>query len=176
MASVRQKKVTVILWFTWFTLILTGCRRHLTAGELHGESLSDEDAARIALFTFFEHLHAGEYAAAVDLYGGSYETMIAHNPTIDPSDRAALFRAACLYNGAQCLQVASARLQTDTFLPEGVFRFSVEFVQEDNTIFLRGPCCGEEVGEASMQGLFTYEVRKFAEYLFEVLDPPIYAP
>lgn len=141
-----------------------------------GESLSNEDAARVALIAFFDHLHAGDYAAAADLYGGSYEIMVAHNPKLEPEDHAALWRAACEINGAHCLQVASAHLQTDSPTPAGEFRFEVEFQRDDGSTFSHGPCCGEGWDEAAGQRTFTYRVRHQAEYLFQVLDPPVYTP
>jgi hypothetical protein len=144
--------------------------------EVPGESLSDADAARIALITFFDHLHAGNYTAAVDLYGGTYDIMVSHNPTLDPSDYAALWGAACNHNGAQCLRVASAHLQEAAQAPEGEFEFSVEFLREDGTIFSRGPCCGEDPAEVVEQRAFPFRVRKVAEYYFQVLDLPVYLP
>ena len=146
------------------------------AGVVPGESLTDEEAARAALITFFDHLQAGNYAAAVDLYGGSYEIMVSHNPTLDPSDLAALWRAACTENGAQCLRVAGAHLQKGPQAPEGEYEFLVVFLQEDGTNFTRGPCCGEDPSEVVEQQAFPFRVRKVAEYYFQVLTSPVYLP
>jgi hypothetical protein len=101
--------------------------------------------------------------------------MIDHNPAIDPVDRAALWRAACTINGAQCLRVASAQLQGSR-MPEGEFEFTVEFLRDDGTIFSQGPCCGDDAEQVAERSLFTYRVRKEAEYLFLVLDLPVYSP
>jgi hypothetical protein len=102
--------------------------------------------------------------------------MIDHNPDIDPLDRAALLRAACEINGAQCLQVASERLQVDSPAPKGQFHFEVQFQREDGSIFSQESCCGEAADEGGGQRTFAYRVRRVGEYLFQVLDPPIYAP
>ncbi|MGD2157779.1 MAG: hypothetical protein PVG14_08315 [Anaerolineales bacterium] len=150
--------------------------RELPAFQPQNEGMVDEELARAALINFFAYLGTGQYDAAADLYADSYEVMIDHNPDIDPSDRAALLRAACKINGAQCLQVASARLQVDPPAPEGQFHFEVQFQREDGSIFSQESCCGETADEGGGQRTFVYRVRKVGEYLFQVLDPPIYAP
>jgi hypothetical protein len=136
------------------------------------EGLPDEAAAQQALVDFFERLHAGDYAAAADLYGGSYEPMLAHNPELDPSNHTALFQAACTINGAQCLTVASAEPISDG--ADGDIVFRVRFATNDGSIFVLGPCCGGSAGGS--QSEFTFHVRKTAEYLFLVMDPPVYSP
>jgi hypothetical protein len=175
MTMKSRPMVTVLLWFICLPILLAGCTNSPGEVDTPGEGNSDELAARAALIAFFDHLHTGEYAAAADLYGGSYETMIAHNPSIDPSDHAALLRAACTLNGAQCLKVASAALQ-ESGDADAVIVYSVEFLREDGSIFTRGPCCGEAGEEGGARQDFTIRVRKEAGSLFRILDPPIYTP
>lgn len=155
-------------------LALSGCQKAGVDVAAPGEGLSDEEAALRTLIVFFEHLRAGDYDAAADLYGGSYETMIAHNPEVDPSDRAALLEAACTINGAVCLEVASAQPVHLADSMEGDFAFTVEFRNGDGSIFVLGPCCGEVSPERMLE--FTFHVHKAAEYLFQVMDPPVYQP
>jgi len=137
-----------------------------------GESLPDEAAAQRVLVDFFERLHAGEYTAAADLYGGSYDVMLGHNPEFDPADHAGMLEAACTINGAQCLVVAAVESLGSELA--GEFTFEVQFANEDGSLFTLGPCCGETQGTA--QSKFIFHVRKTAEFVFHVMEPPIYEP
>jgi hypothetical protein len=86
--------------------------------------------AEQALLHFFEDLHAGRYAEAAELYGGSYEVPIDHNPPVDPNDHAALWRNACTINGGQCLLIRSVILRTS------VSEFSYRVITADGGRFL----------------------------------------
>jgi hypothetical protein len=163
------------LWII-LALLISACGGCGIQSEVPGESLSDEEAARRALISFFDHLHKGEYAAAADLYVGPTQHMIDHNPTLDPTDHVALWEAACLQNGAMCLSVHSAELQQVPEVVEGEFVFLVEFSEQDGSLFELGPCCGADPEELPPTTAFTFRVRKSAEYLFQVLTPPVYGP
>ena len=156
--------------------VAIGTDLSLAHSELAGEGLSDWVAAERALRSFFESLNGGRYAAAVDLYGGSYSTMRDHNPTIAEDNRAALLQAACEINGARCLATAEIRSVHQVESPEGEFLFVVQFLDEDGSIFSLGPCCGEDSGEGEAVSRFSFRVRQESEYHYVVLDPPIYAP
>jgi len=148
------------------------CLPAAAAAEAAGEGLLDEAAALQALVTFFERLHTGDYAAAADLYGGSYKVMLEHNPQLDPTDHAGLLEAACTVNGAQCLAVAAVK--TLGIEREGEFSLEVQFAEEDGSLFTLGLCCGSPASKR--QSEFTFHVRKTSEYLFQVMDPPVYGP
>jgi len=134
----------------------------------------DATLAREALVTFFADLHAGRYAQAAEAYAGTYETMIDHNPSLDPDDHAALFRNACTINGAQCLEVRSAQLLPTVAAQQ--FRFEVEFQLEDGTVFVQGPCCGGSETDFPSVSAFTYTVSKAEDGRFRILDMPVYMP
>jgi hypothetical protein len=123
---------------------------------------------------FFDQLNAGQYAQAAELYGGSYEVMIEHNPLLDPEDHAALFQAACQINGAQCLKVKSSVLQPGA--EKDQFTFLVEFSNPDGSLFVQGACCGGSETEFPPQSHFPLRVAKDSNGKFTVLDPPIYTP
>jgi hypothetical protein len=141
-----------------------------------GEGLTDEAAARQVLIDFFEYLHDSNYATAADLYGGSYETLIDQNPTIDPDDRPALFRGGCTINGAQCLEIRSARVDSTGSGADGRYTFIVEFNEPDGSRFSLGPCCGDDTDDMEPITEFRFEVRKTSDRRFKVLTPPIYLP
>jgi hypothetical protein len=142
-----------------------------------GPRLSQPDDAQLAeeaLVAFFADLQAGRYAQAAEAYAGTYETMIDHNPSLDPADHAALFRNACTINGAQCLEVRSAELLPTVAAQE--FRFEVEFQLEDGAVFVQGPCCGGSETDFPPVSAFTYTVSKGGDGRFRILDMPVYMP
>lgn len=137
-------------------------------------SEADLHEARRALYAFFAHLQAGEYERAVAYYGGSYDVMQDHNPSIDPDDRAALFRNACTVNGAQCLKVHGVTLLGQPSPME--YQFAVQFANEDGSIFGRGPCCGEEDSGQFPEEEFIYTVRLECTGKYVVAEMPVYLP
>ena len=88
-----------------------------------------EPAARAAaeqtLTDYLEALRLGDYAGAADLFGGSYEIMLDHNPAIDPADHAAVVEAACTINGAVCNLSLRSVVHVAAWGP-GIYRFTVE--------------------------------------------------
>ena len=54
------------------------------------------------------------------------------------------------------------------------FKFTVEFINDDGTLFVQGPCCGTEAEEPP-QSQFTFTVKK-ADNRFLVEDLPVYVP
>lgn len=135
---------------------------------------SDEtDQARQALVAFFDLLSQGQYAEADELYGSDYEVLMYYNPTLDPSDHAALWGNACTINGAQCLPVRAARLKEQA---GDEYIFTVEFSNPDGTLFVLGPCCGATETEMPPASQFEYRVQKTADGKFVVLDLPVYVP
>jgi hypothetical protein len=128
--------------------------------------------ARDTLVQFFEYLEEGEYSLAAELYGGSYDTLVAVNSRA--MDHAALFENACTINGYQCLRVGSAELQK--IIGAGRYRFLVTFLAPDGELFVRGPCCGATEAEMPPQSQFEYEVAETEPGDYRVLDLPVYVP
>jgi hypothetical protein len=62
-----------------------------------------ETLAEKTLGDYLLYLSEGNYAQAADLYGGSYDLLQGYNPTVDPSDFAALLEQGCTLNGLRCL-------------------------------------------------------------------------
>jgi len=138
------------------------------------ETLNDEQLALHVLVDFLESLHDAKYDKAAQLYGGTYETMTDHNPSIDPNDHPALLRNACTINGAQCLQLKSAGL--DKKVSDKEFVFKGEFLNTDGTLFVLGPCCGGSETDFPPQSVFYFTVVKSDENSFMVMDMPPYMP
>jgi len=100
--------------------------------------------------------------------------MIDHNPSIDPSDHSALLKNACETNGAQCFRVKSASL--DKRISKTDFVFRVDFVNDDGTLFVLGPCCDGNAIDIMPQSVFYFTVMKVNKNKFSVMDMPPYTP
>ena len=138
------------------------------------ETINDEERAQHALMDFLGNLHDGKYAEAARYYGGSYETMLDHNPDINPNDHAALLRNACTINGMQCLQAKIIGLEDK--VPGEKYVFIIEFLKEDGTPFMLEQCCGGEESSFSPQSMFHFSVMEVDQNKFVVMDIPPYIP
>jgi hypothetical protein len=155
------------------TLLLMSCAAQPSESP-PAETLSDDQFALHTLVGFLESLYNGNYDDAVQIYGGTYETMIDHNPSINPNNHSALLRNACTINGVQCLQVKSAGL--DKKVSDTEFVFKVEFLNTDGTLFVLGPCCGGSETDFPPQSVFYFTVKKVDKEKFIVMDMPPYMP
>jgi hypothetical protein len=126
------------------------------------------------LMDFLGNLHNGKYAEAAQYYGGSYKTMIDHNPDIDPNDHAALLRNACTLNGVQCLRAKMIGLEDK--VPGEKYVSIVEFLKKDGTLFMLEPCCGGEERSFPPQSVFHFLVKEVDQNKFVVMDMPPYVP
>lgn len=146
---------------------------YLEQGEVRAEPPAGAAQAIAALHAFFEALSRGDYAAAVKQYGGSYELLRDHNPSIPPDDLESLWRNACQINGAQCLPVRALMLESNP--SAGEYRFWVQFTF-DGEIFSQGPCCGGSIEDFPPTDEFLYTVRLDANGVNVVMDLPVYTP
>ncbi|HEU0295205.1 MAG TPA: hypothetical protein VFR47_20870 [Anaerolineales bacterium] len=126
-----------------------------------------------ALVNFLTRLHTGNYADAVQLYGGPYEQLQVFNPEIDPNDHIALLAWACDHQLLQCLELRSATFQK---LVSDTYVFQVEFSNPDGSLFVLGPCCGANETEMPPVSQFEYMVTRNSNGKFVVMDLPPYVP
>ena len=163
-----MKPITLILLV--FAFVLCACAPSTGAPT----SVDAAEQAAQALTGFFEAVQRGDYAAAEALFGDNYEILGAMNPGIPVSDHTGLWKQACRSNGFQCLKVKE--IVSTQQVDENTFRFVVHFEQADGTLFIQGPCCGED--ETSMPPIseFEYEVRRNAQGKFQMMDMPPYIP
>lgn len=138
-------------------------------------SAAPEDlaGAQETLITYFNLLKEGEYEQAAGLYGGDYTQLTDNNPEIDPSDHAALLEAGCTRNGLQCLAVKN--IANVAPLSPTDYRFTIEFQNQDGSLFALGPCCGADPEAFPPFTQFDFRVRK-TDDRFVVLDLPVYVP
>jgi hypothetical protein len=166
----------------WLFVLLVLCLVMVACGPKVGiptssemQAPADQELALQSLMDFFEHLSAGRYQKASQLYGGPYEQLIDHNPALDPQDHAALLRNACTVNGFQCLRVRTARLHQQV-ASGAEFHFRVEFSTPDGGLFVRGPCCGASETDMPPQSEFLFTVTMSKDGEYRVQDLPIYVP
>ncbi|MCL4265606.1 MAG: DUF333 domain-containing protein [Anaerolineae bacterium] len=125
------------------------------------------------LLTFLDRLAAGEYAAAAELYGGSYEILEGYNPTVDPDDVASLWQNGCQVNGLQCLPVRIASFNEQTAVGETIF--TVQFTAPDGSLFVREACC-RDAQTTPPEFEFEFRVTQGEDGVYRVLDMPVYVP
>ena len=154
------------------SLVLAACVPRLPPPSTR--EANDAQIATDTLLRFLSELHEGRYEEAAALYGGTYDTMIDHNPSLDPADHAALMGNACEINGAQCLEVENAQLTGQPARDQ--FTFGLQFRQQDGTLYVRGPCCGASEIDDPPQSVFLLTVSKTPDGRFLVLDMPPYSP
>jgi len=56
------------------------------------------------------------------------------------------------------------------------YHFTVEFGNEGESLFVRGPCCGANATDMPPQSQFDYRVVRDCKGKFLVLDLPVYVP
>jgi hypothetical protein len=149
----------------WLAVIVGGYRGAWTNKVLHVVLTSTgEDVA----------LTSPDLAASSPAWspGGTYDILRDWNPTIAQDDYATLFKNGCAMNGLKCLSIRTI-VREEQVSPE--FRFTVEFMNDDGTLFVRGPCCSATETELPPQTQFAYAVKKI-EDRFLVQDLPVYVP
>ena len=130
--------------------------------------------ARDVLLRFFAALSSGDYATAVSLYGGSYETHTTWNPDLPSTELIALWRRACEQNGLQCLPVGE--VVSEQPLSANVLKFKVQFRNPDGSLFVLSPCCGESETTMPPVSEFECDVARTSTGEFKVLCLPPYVP
>jgi len=78
-----------------------------------------------------------------------------------------------MINGLMCLGIKTIVGEEEVLATE--FRFIVEFMNDDGTLFVRGPCCGATEKEMPPQSQFAYTVKK-VEGRFLVQELPVLVP
>ncbi len=155
----------------WQLLLSAGDQRQLVHTDFDGTHFrlvpAEESRARQALLDFLERLNAGRYEEAAMFFGGEYDTLQDWNPTLDPADRAGLWRQACTVNGLRCLPVMAV-----TFLGRSEpaqYRYLVMFRADSGRPYVLN--AAEE-----QRAEFYFTVRVLADGSPLVLGLPPYEP
>jgi len=142
--------------------------RPISPAEAH-----DLDSARQALMAYLFLLHEQRYSEAINYYGGTYDILRNWNPTVAQDDYATLFKNGCTMNGLKCLSIRTIVCEEEVSPTE--FRFTVEFTNDNGSLFVLGPCCGATETEMPPQTQFVYTVKR-VEDRFLIQDLPVYVP
>ena len=129
--------------------------------------------ARFALLTYFTLLHDKNFTDAIIYHGSGYEYLQEWNPNVDKNDYARLLENGCTMNGLHCLKVSS--ILENKIVSPTEFTFKIQFLNEDGTIFKRGPCCGATEKEMPTKMNFDFTVKKIGDS-FKVTTQPVYTP
>lgn len=152
------------------SIIISACTPANTT-ETPSEGL---EKARSALISFFDLLRQREYEKAAELYAGDYQGLRDSNPLLDPQDHAALLKNGCEINGLQCLQIK--RIVDEQAVSLAEYHFTVEFLNQDGSLFVRGPCCGGNATDFPPESQFAYTVLRSCAEEFLVIELPVYVP
>jgi hypothetical protein len=146
--------------------------------ELASPSVPTLDAnaaeAREVMMRFFSALNARDYQSASELYGGSYETLISWNPDVQPTDKISLWKRACEQNGLQCLPVSE--VVNSIQVSANVMEFTIHFRNPDGSLFILGPCCGENETSMPPVSEFICSVARTSDGDLKVMCLPPYVP
>lgn len=156
-----EEVIQTVLWFA--SELVTQARANLNPPP-------EKDEAEKALRDFLTALNTGDYILGAKLYGGDTELLQTWNPDIK-DDLPKWLELACTQNGLVCM--APRTLTYHGVDADGNQQFVVEFTSPDGTLFVQGPCCGEESGATFSR--FVFRVKKI-ESGFVVLDLPPYVP
>jgi hypothetical protein len=152
-------------------LILQGCLPGRSTEQATDSRLPE---AQRALTSFFNYLHDGHYTEAEALYGGTHEFMRDWNPDIPPDDLPQLMRRACQQNGIMCLKPMAVFPQGKQ--EQSTYSFTVQFANDDGSLFVRRPCCGASTTDEPPQSEFEFEVVEDPQGVFLVQEMPPYVP
>jgi hypothetical protein len=156
------------------SLLLSACALGVPSTESNTALATIDPAseAEAILTAYLTALHEGRYEEAAAFYGGTYDTLVANNPDVSPSDHASLLERWCTMNGGQCLPVLAVLSHEQT--SSTGYSFIVQFADEQGALFEIGPCCGEpDTGQRTTD--FTYNVQRGGG-TYKVLELPPYVP
>jgi hypothetical protein len=129
---------------------------------------SEEEQARQALLAFFALLAEGRYADGGALFGGDYQSTPYGSPG---DDLGAWWQTAC--DSMMCLPAAAITDAQQSGMEE--YTFFVEFLWNDGTIYVQGPCCGGSPSERPSVWQFAYPVQKI-DGQWKVMHTPLFVP
>lgn len=134
-------------------------------------SRSAQIEAESVMRTFFHALSRGDYETAVSLYDGGYQALIQMNPSVSPTDYAALWQNGCEFNGFVCMEVMEIAQVDES---DSQIRYLVTFKTKDGELFQFTGCCGESLPEPITQ--YEILIQKDADGKYKVLSLPPYVP
>lgn len=158
------------------------------ATSLLNKNLNEDEVLEL----FFKYLSEKKYSDAVYFYDGSYESLRGWNSLVPKDDLETLWKNACEINGLHCLPILKV-VKKEKLIPKEVFskdallewrekenkynivyEYTVNYQNQDGTVFETGPCCGQEDTGVRIKD-FKVLVAGNGENFF-VLNAPEYTP
>jgi hypothetical protein len=169
----RKRMKRIMLFTVVLACLLAAC----AAPTPVAEAPSDLEHAQQTLIDFFSLLHNREYSEAIERFADDadtqfFETARRNNVDVNPDDEVALMEAACTYQ-LQCMEILN--VVNGEQISDTEFTFTVEFANEDGTLFVLGPCCGSDETEMPPVSQFEYRVEMMSSEFF-VHGSPVYVP
>lgn len=138
------------------------------------ESLQpEEELVKRTLINFFNYLEKGDFDNAVKLFHqDDWEQLNSFSVPSEQGNKAKVLENYCNAVGtcmkAEVLSVTAKKSKVQYFLV-------VQFIQDDGSIYVFGPCCGATEEEMPPQKQFIFEVKKI-DGDYKVVTPPLYRP
>ncbi|MBU1118883.1 hypothetical protein KKH43_03310 [Patescibacteria group bacterium] len=136
--------------------------------------VDNEQEARDALVNFFNQAHEGYYEEAWERFDPDkkdYELMESMSAPEERSDKVRVLQNFC-EKLETCLEVRivnSRKVSSDEYI------FDIQFINDDGSIYVLGPCCAETEETMPSEDQFAYQVKK-KDGQFKVISTPLYHP
>jgi hypothetical protein len=183
-----MKKTLLPSLFVGIILIFSGCGQNVPekqpvdtqASSIEQESnqqseeIEQPTTAEGALITFFDYLSKNEFAKASKLFSSDeadWESLKVYSPIEETSNKAKVLENYC----KATLTCLKAKVLDVKEVANGEYNLVVQFLNNDGTTYIFGPCCGATEKEKPSKDKFDYTVKKINS-MFKVITPPLYRP
>lgn len=164
--------VIVIFVFTFLNLKPKSQENTNTPPMLTAES----EMAAEALILFFDYLSQNEFEKALTLLSlegpeDTWQWLANFSLPEDRDDQAKILENYCQATGT-CLK---AKVLSTQINENNEYDLVVQFINQDQSTFVFGPCCGESEETMPSKDKFDFKVKKINNK-YMVLTPPLYRP
>lgn len=177
-----MKKILLPSLFVVIALILSGCSQNVSEKQpidtqplpIEKESNQQPTTAKDALITFFDSLNKNEFEKASKLFSSDeadWEGLAVYSPIEDTNNKAKVLENYCKAT-LTCLKAKVLEVKEGG---SGEYTLIVQFLNNDGTTYIFGPCCGATEKEMPSKDTFDYRVKK-NNNMFKVITPPLYRP
>lgn len=174
--------------FVGIALILTGCGQNMSEKQSvdnqtqpiekesnqQSEEIEQPTTAKDTLIAFFDYLNKKEFEKASRLFSSDeadWEGLKVYSSTEDASNKAEILENYCKAT-LTCLKAKVLEVNEER---NGEYTLVVQFLNNDGTTYIFGPCCGAIEKETPSKDKFDYIVKKINS-MFKVITPPLYRP
>lgn len=125
---------------------------------------------------FFSYLHDKKFDKALELFEPSdeergWESMESFSPTEERNDKVKMLKNYCEVVGT-CFKSKVLEVKK---INDAEYELTAQFIEDNGSVFVLGPCCGATEEEMPAQKEFKYKVKKINGD-FKVTNAPVYRP